>query len=722
MTFRPQGGPNWGPPAPQRAANYDRSALRRVGPPLSIGFQRRYTAIVATKPRLGYLTRMIAIPRRLAATSLGLLFAVAGAVAQRSSGPVLKPGYLGSGVTLLPNGWRIAPAGRHVSIGDLPLAMVLSPDGQSLIVSNNGYEKPSLRVFDLDRQEVTQTFALDDAWLGLAWHPDGKRLYSSGAASNSVVELTWTNSRLAAGATIQLSPSSRRPPPGINRPEPVPQTFRRRHRRHAGRHAALRRARVRPVGQPGGSRDTAKVVGDRATAGRAVHVRCSHAMARRFSCRSGAARRCSCSTRGRWRRKANRRSASIPTRWSIRPTASGCSWRARTRMRCGRLTSRRGRPPSRSRSRCFRKRRRDRRRTRSRSHRTARSSPSPMPTTTTSRWWTCRSPGRAACSGFIPTGWYPTGVLFSRDGRTLFVLSGKGLTSLREPARRAGRRARRRRAVHRIDAGGLALDRARRRTRPRSRRYTKTVYALTPYTDATRLAPAAAPAASPIPRRVGDSRRRSSTCSTSSARTAPTTRSSATSIAATAIRRSRCSARTSRRTRTRSRASSSRSTTSTSTPRSATTAMRSRPGAYATDIVEKILADQLRRPRRGVSERRRRPDAERVRQHRGAAERLHLGRVPAGRQDRAQLRRVRRTKDAQDRRRARPACRGSKATCIRTYPPFDLNIPGQQARRHLARGVPAVRGERPVAGAVDSPAAANDHTTARAPASRRRAR
>src|SRR5262249_39369345 len=31
--------------------------------------------------------------------------------------------------------------------------------------------------------------------------------------------------------------------------------------------------------------------------------------------------------------------------------------------------------------------------------------------------------------GFIPTGWYPTAALISRDNSRLFVLSGKGLTS-----------------------------------------------------------------------------------------------------------------------------------------------------------------------------------------------------------------------------------------------------------------------------------------------------
>ena len=64
-----------------------------------------------------------------------LMLAVLAPVAQRGPAPPAWPGALGQGVTLLPNGWKIAPAGRHLQIGDLPLAMVQSPDGRYLIVT-----------------------------------------------------------------------------------------------------------------------------------------------------------------------------------------------------------------------------------------------------------------------------------------------------------------------------------------------------------------------------------------------------------------------------------------------------------------------------------------------------------------------------------------------------------------------------------------------------------
>ncbi|HEY8231768.1 MAG TPA: SMP-30/gluconolactonase/LRE family protein [Vicinamibacteria bacterium] len=117
-----------------------------------------------------------------------------------------RPGPVGAGVTLLPNGWRIAPAGEHLDAGDLPLAMALHPDGRHLVITNNGWSKPSLRVVDVARRQVVQKLPLDHAWLGIAWHPDGRRLYSSGAADNSILEVEWNGSKLTPGRRLVVAP------------------------------------------------------------------------------------------------------------------------------------------------------------------------------------------------------------------------------------------------------------------------------------------------------------------------------------------------------------------------------------------------------------------------------------------------------------------------------------------------------------------------------------
>ena len=137
----------------------------------------------------------------------------------------IRPGAVGAGVTLLPNGWKIAPAGKHIQVGDLPLAMVESPDGHTLLVANNGYARPTISIVDLQNQSVREALVLDHAWLGMAWHPDGTRLYVSGAGNNTVHELQWAEGRLTRGSDLVLGRPMTPPGEGPNRPEPVPQSF-----------------------------------------------------------------------------------------------------------------------------------------------------------------------------------------------------------------------------------------------------------------------------------------------------------------------------------------------------------------------------------------------------------------------------------------------------------------------------------------------------------------
>jgi YVTN family beta-propeller protein len=152
---------------------------------------------------------MIPRPRVLALLVLfvGLVPALGGGDAPDRTA---RPGPSGQGVTLLPNGWHIAPAGRHLNAGDLPLAMAVHPDGHHLVITNNGWSKPSLRVVDLDRWQVTQALPLENAWLGLVWHPDGRRLFSSGAADNSIREIEWRGEQLVAGRTLTIGPAQKK--------------------------------------------------------------------------------------------------------------------------------------------------------------------------------------------------------------------------------------------------------------------------------------------------------------------------------------------------------------------------------------------------------------------------------------------------------------------------------------------------------------------------------
>lgn len=87
---------------------------------------------------------------------------------------------------LLPNGWKLTPAGTHLPLGDLPLRVVVSPDGKFLVATNNGYSDQGLTVIDLDRQQKVLTIPMERSWLGLQFSSDGKKLYASGGGDNRI--------------------------------------------------------------------------------------------------------------------------------------------------------------------------------------------------------------------------------------------------------------------------------------------------------------------------------------------------------------------------------------------------------------------------------------------------------------------------------------------------------------------------------------------------------
>src|SRR5262245_41053763 len=69
-------------------------------------------------------------PFMLAGVSLTLVV-TGSAMLSRAQTPsaTALPGPQGDGSTLLANGWRLAPAGRQIAVGDLPLNLITSPDG-----------------------------------------------------------------------------------------------------------------------------------------------------------------------------------------------------------------------------------------------------------------------------------------------------------------------------------------------------------------------------------------------------------------------------------------------------------------------------------------------------------------------------------------------------------------------------------------------------------------
>jgi DNA-binding beta-propeller fold protein YncE len=88
----------------------------------------------------------------------------------------------------LPNGWSLTPLGRSVPLGDLPLNVIVSPSKKWLAVTNNGQSTQSVQLIDAAKGRVLSEKVIPESWLGLAFSSDEQYLYASGGNDNLIVK------------------------------------------------------------------------------------------------------------------------------------------------------------------------------------------------------------------------------------------------------------------------------------------------------------------------------------------------------------------------------------------------------------------------------------------------------------------------------------------------------------------------------------------------------
>jgi YVTN family beta-propeller protein len=414
-------------------------------------------------------------------------------LAEQGPPPPRRPGRVQPGVTLLPNGWTIAPVGRHAYVGDLPLAQVLSPDGRYVIVTNNGYAKPSLTIYDLQNQYIKGRVPLDHAWLGLTWHPDGQRLYSAGAAQNTVQELTWANGRLTKSKVIKITdPDSATnrtkagfvgglaiAPDGktlfalqvfartLSSIDTTARTVRKTITLESEPYTALLTAdgKTLLVSAWGGAKvllfkaDTLAPMGE-------VPVG-EHPNAMTLS-KDGARLFVACAnTNAVWIVDLATKTAKEQVSVALYPNSpAGTTPNALALAPDGNTLL------------------------------------VANADNNTVAVIDVKKPGASEVEGFVPTGWYPTSVAFTRDGSRMLILSGKGLTSGPNPRGPVPGD----RGADGQYSGGMMTGTLTTLVVPDAaalKQYTSRVYEITAYTDQKKLTPDGAPADSPIPSKVG---------------------------------------------------------------------------------------------------------------------------------------------------------------------------------------------------------------------------
>jgi YVTN family beta-propeller protein len=149
-----------------------------------------------------------------------LLFAGLIAIAGETPGPVRKPADsvndaavretpgLRPNENLLFNGWGVTPAGEHVAMSDLPLKLVVAPDGKFLLAVSGGYNDTGLTILNTAEKKVTQFVPLKKSWNGLAFTKDGNRVLVSGGGSGLIHVFKYDKGTVTAEKPVRPVPTS----------------------------------------------------------------------------------------------------------------------------------------------------------------------------------------------------------------------------------------------------------------------------------------------------------------------------------------------------------------------------------------------------------------------------------------------------------------------------------------------------------------------------------
>jgi YVTN family beta-propeller protein len=114
----------------------------------------------------------------LLAASAGVTFRLA---ADRKTPAALPNTVTASGAKMLPNGWKVTPAGRHLRLpGDLPLRMIVTRDGKRLLVNTGGWHDHGITAINLETEKVMQTVDLAKNWDGMTMDPASGDIFVSG--------------------------------------------------------------------------------------------------------------------------------------------------------------------------------------------------------------------------------------------------------------------------------------------------------------------------------------------------------------------------------------------------------------------------------------------------------------------------------------------------------------------------------------------------------------
>jgi DNA-binding beta-propeller fold protein YncE len=126
------------------------------------------------------------------------------------------PGVKTDGSILLPNQWSLRPSGRQVALGDFPVNLAVHPSGKFVVALHSGFGSHELVSIHLPDGKVIARAQLPETFYGVAFSPDGRRIYASGAGAEVIHEFEFDSGNFGHRQEIPLrEPSSRGVPSGL---------------------------------------------------------------------------------------------------------------------------------------------------------------------------------------------------------------------------------------------------------------------------------------------------------------------------------------------------------------------------------------------------------------------------------------------------------------------------------------------------------------------------
>lgn len=119
--------------------------------------------------------------------------------------PRTLPGVQPGGAVMLPNQWSLKPAGTQLKLGDFPVNIALHPSLPYAAILHAGYGEHEVAIIDLEQFKVLSRVSLPETFVGLAFNPDGSQLFASGAEKEVVHQFAFAKGYLSEHREIRIA-------------------------------------------------------------------------------------------------------------------------------------------------------------------------------------------------------------------------------------------------------------------------------------------------------------------------------------------------------------------------------------------------------------------------------------------------------------------------------------------------------------------------------------